>query len=135
MSLTIVPLHAGLLALIFLGLSLRVVYLRRTLRVGLGSGGHESLNRAVRAHANFAEYVPLALVLLLGLEAGTALPAWALHALGLALMLGRVLHGFFGLNRHAGASLGRVWGTALTWVVIGVSALLLVATGIGRWLV
>jgi uncharacterized protein len=135
MSLTIVPLHAGLLALIFLGLSLRVVYLRRTLRVGLGSGGHESLNRAVRAHGNFAEYVPLALVLLLGLEAGTALPAWALHTMGLALVLGRVLHGFFGLNRHAGASLGRVWGTALTWLVIGVSALLLVATGVGRWLV
>lgn len=135
MSLTIVPLHAGLLALIFLGLSLRVVYLRRTLRVGLGSGGHEMLNLAVRAHANFAEYVPLALVLLLCLEAGTALPAWALNGLSLVLIVGRVLHGFFGLNRQSGISFGRFWGTALTWVVIGVSALLLLATGIGRWLI
>jgi len=134
MSLTITMFHAALLALVLLALSVQVVRLRRQLHVGLGSGGNETLDRAVRAQANFAEYVPLALLLLALVEAGTAAPAWLVHALGGALVIGRVMHGFFGVNRSAGISFGRFWGTALTWLVILLAALVVLATAVGRWL-
>lgn len=134
MTPTITLFYAGALALIFLGLSLQVVRLRRRFQVGIGSGGHEPLDRVVRAHGNFSEYVPLAVVLLVLVELGTALPAWGLHLLGAVLLLARLMHGFFGLNRRSGYSVGRFWGTALTWLVIAASALMLMATGAGRWL-
>ena len=126
--------YAAALALVFLALSARVVLLRRRLKVGVGSGGHEVLTRAMRAHGNFAEYVPLALVLLMLVEAGTAAGTLIVHALGLTLLVGRLLHGFFGLNRSAGYSAGRFGGTVLTWLMILVCALLLLGTAIGRCL-
>lgn len=135
MSFTITMFYAGLLGLAFLGLALRVVRLRRSLQVGVGSGGHDSLNLAVRAHANFAEYVPLAVILLALVEAGTAAPVWALHLLGSGLLVGRLMHGYLGLNRSAGYSVGRLWGTGLTWLVMVVTALMLVATAVGRWMI
>jgi len=134
MSFTITMFYAGLLAVLFLLLALRVVGLRRSLQVGLGSGGHEVLDRAVRAHANFSEYVPLALLMLALVEAGTAVPAWGVHALGLMLLLGRLMHGFLGLNRVGGYSHGRFWGTCLTWLAMAVTALVLIATAAGRWM-
>jgi hypothetical protein len=134
MSFTITMFYAGLLALIFLLLGVRVVGLRRSLQVGIGSGGHEALDRAVRTHANFSEYVPLALLLIALVEAGTAAPAWLLHLLGLALLAGRLLHGFLGLNRSAGYSAGRFWGTCLTWLAMAAAAVLLIFTAAGRWL-
>lgn len=133
MALTITMFYAGLLGLLFLMLAFRVVSLRRSLKVGLGSGGHETLDRAVRVHANFAEYVPLALLLLALVEAGTALPAWAVHLLGLVLLFGRLIHGILGLNRNSGYSAGRFWGTCLTWLMMAVAALALIATAVGRW--
>jgi uncharacterized membrane protein YecN with MAPEG domain len=60
----ITPFYAALLALLYVGLAVRVIQLRRSERVALGDGGRQSLQRATRVHANFAEYVPLALILL-----------------------------------------------------------------------
>lgn len=122
-------LYASLNAFVFLGLSWRVVRLRRRYRVGIGYNGKQNLNRAIRAHANFAEYVPLALVLLLGLElAGVG--SGALHVLGAMLVAGRLLHAF-SLSRDAGQSPGRSLGTGLTWLMIGTSAALGVAAAAG----
>jgi uncharacterized membrane protein YecN with MAPEG domain len=122
-------LYASLNAALYLGLSWRVVRLRRRYRVGIGYNGKQDLNRAIRVHANFAEYVPLALVLLLGLELA-GLRDWALHVLGATLLSARLLHAH-GLGREAGRSPGRSLGTGLTWLVIGVSALLGVGIGAG----
>jgi uncharacterized protein len=83
--------YAALLACGYVWLSLRTVVLRRKLRVGLGDGGHEALQRAMRAHANFAEYVPLCLLCMYFCELSGA-PAWMLHALGTTLVLARLLH-------------------------------------------
>ncbi len=126
-------LYAGLSGLLLLALSFQVVGLRRKHRVGLGTGDHPALERAVRVHANFCEYVPIALLLLLVLELGAALPAWLLHALGIMLIVGRVLHAA-GLSRSAGTSTGRFVGTLLTWLMILVSALLAVGIAIGGML-
>jgi len=60
----IVPLYAALLALIFVALSVRTLRMRRRLRIAVGDGGDTALLRAMRVHANFAEYVPLSLLLI-----------------------------------------------------------------------
>jgi hypothetical protein len=129
MHLSIVLFYAGLLALLLLVLSGQVVRLRLRHRVGLGAGSVPELERAIRAHANFCEYVPLALLLLAGLSLAGAAPGWALHALGLSLLIGRVLHAF-GLARSAGASRARQAGTVLTWLVLLVAAVAAVAAGL-----
>ena len=116
MTPTITLLYAGLSALILLGLSARVVALRRRHQVGIGTGSINTLERAVRAQANFTEYVPLALLVIALLELN-GLGAWAVHAFGAVLVLARLLHAL-GLNRSAGTSMGRFVGTLLTWLVL-----------------
>jgi hypothetical protein len=112
--------YAALCALVLLALAVRVSWVRRARGINLGDGGDPELQRAVRAHANAAENMPLALILLLTVElAGVA--AGLLHGAGAALVIGRVLHGW-GLNRSNGASFGRVAGMALTWGVMGALA-------------
>ena len=109
--LTVTMLYGGSLALWFLVLGVCVVK-RRQVGISLGDGGDVLLQRAIRGHGNFAEYVPLALILLAALElSGT--PAYALHALGLILLTARLLHGY-ALSFTRQFVFGRVWGTGLT---------------------
>lgn len=108
--------YASLLAFQLLLLSGLVVRLRRRHQVGIGTGSASALERAVRAQANFTEYVPIALVLIALLEL-VGLWAWLIHALGVTLLIGRILHAQ-GLHRSGGTSPGRLIGTALTWLVL-----------------
>ena len=78
-------LYAGLLGLLLIALSTQVVLARRRFRVGLGHGTEEGMQQAVRVQANFTEYVPYA-VLLLVLAEITGLPATAVHGAGLLLV-------------------------------------------------
>jgi len=87
----IVILYAALLALLYLVLTFRTIVLRGRFRVALGDGGNQALQRAIRAHANFAEYAPLAIVLLVLVE-GSGAHTLTVHALGATLLLGRLLH-------------------------------------------
>ena len=64
----VVPFYAAIFALIYIGLTIRVIMLRNTKHVSLGNGGDPVLERAIRIHANFIEYVPLALILLTTME-------------------------------------------------------------------
>ena len=89
----ITSLYAGLLTLVFFALSVRVIRYRRAEQIGLGDADDKSLLRRMRAHANFAEYVPLGVVLLALCEAQGA-PRIAVHLLGLTLLVGRALHGY-----------------------------------------
>jgi uncharacterized membrane protein YecN with MAPEG domain len=122
----VTPLYAAFLGLLLLVLAWNVVKQRRIHKVGLGDGGIPALSRAIRVHANFVEYVPLTLVLVLLVELqlqGAHL--WVAHGLGGALLLGRVLHAI-GLNGSAGTSFGRMWGTLLTWLALLAASALLV---------
>lgn len=130
MTYSITLLYAGLSGLLLLALSFQVVALRRRHGIGLGSGDQPALERAIRVHANFCEYVPLGLVLLLVLELTAALPTLVLHILGVMLVAGRVLHAQ-GLSGTAGVSKGRFVGTLLTWLMIAISALLAVGIAVG----
>lgn len=74
-------------------------------------GDDEDLLRLMRAHGNFTEYVPLALLALAGAEIAGAAP-WLVAICGGLLLLARVIH-FFGL-RAAADSKGRPIGAGLT---------------------
>lgn len=114
--LQVTPIYVGLLALLHLGLSLRVIRLRNTRKVSIGDGGDHDLKRAIRVHANFSEYVPLILGMLLILELNGIARGW-LHAMGGALLGARVLHAW-GLSRVHGRSVGRWIGTAVTLTLL-----------------
>ena len=110
--------YAGLLGLLVLILAFRVVAVRRA--TAIGDGGNALLLSRIRIHGNAAEYVPLALLLMLLLEVNGA-SARMLHALGIALVVGRLAHAQ-GLSQSVGVSAGRFVGNVLTWSVIAVAA-------------
>ena len=127
-----IPIGLGLLGLILLFLSLRVVRLRNNLMIELGDGGNDELRRAIRAHANFVEYVPICLLLIL-VGQGMAVSGWIILVAMIALVVGRALHAI-GLSGNAGPSPGRLVGTLLTWVVLGgMSIVLLVYALLRLW--
>ena len=117
--------YTGLLGLLLIALSVNVVRARRRYRVGLGTGTDEGMQQAVRVQANFAEYVPLAVVLLVLCEMLADLPTVAVHAAGIVLVTSRVMHAW-GLARSPGTTFGRFYGTAGTWLVI---------IGLSLWLI
>ncbi len=129
---TVTLFYAGALALWFFVLSLRV----SLARVGpgkpsLGDGGDVQLQRKIRGQANFAEYVPIILVLMALLELH-GLAKWAVHGLGATLLLGRLLHGY-AFSFTPNSVFGRSAGIALTFLALlvgGVSALYLGAQGL-----
>ena len=116
----ITSLYAALLSVVFVILSVRVIRLRRDGGIGLGDGGERTLLRAIRAHGNFSEYVPLALLLMLLAELSHR-PPWIIHALGVLLLLGRGLHAA-GLSRQPDWAFGRVAGMACTLIGLIASA-------------
>lgn len=116
MGLTITALYAGLLALVLMGLSIWVITNRGRHKVGIGDGGNAEMARAMRVQGNFIEYVPLCLILIAVLET-TKASAYGLHALGVILLVFRLLHAL-GLASSQGTSFGRFVGTVGTFVVL-----------------
>ncbi len=78
------------------------------------------LHRKVRAFGNLIEYVPLALLMLFGLEMLRS-PQWLLWTLGISLTVGRITHAW-GVIVTYGPSPGRAIGFFLTWFVYLVGA-------------
>ena len=119
---------AAYIALLVLGLiplSVAVIRIRRAQRIGIGDGGNRDLARAIRVQANYAEYTPFGLGLLLALPLSGA-GVWSVHAVGLALVFGRAAHAF-GLGRSIGSSPGRVAGMVATFAALIFGALVLLA--------
>ncbi|MDP9140213.1 MAG: MAPEG family protein [Pseudomonadota bacterium] len=125
----ITPLYAGLLAILFITLSVRVVQ-QRGHGVSLGHGEDQVLLRRIRGHGNFAEYVPFILLMMALLEVGGATPVWLLHALGITLVVARVLHGV-ALSYTEKWKFGRFYGTLLTFILVLVLGLLCLWRGVG----
>jgi uncharacterized membrane protein YecN with MAPEG domain len=116
MEYPVTTLYAALLGLLLIFLSDQVSRNRKRSRISLGHGDNAALESAMRAHGNFIEYVPFALILMLLLESEIS-EIWALHVFGIMLLAGRLLHAY-GMMRPDGAVRGRFWGTALTWLMI-----------------
>lgn len=119
--------YLALLALIHSALAITVVALRFRLRVAFGDGGHEILHRAIRAHGNLSEYLPLAVLLVGSLEIlGTS--TVMVHSAMTLLVLARLSHLFSMFNldlRSRRYFLSRVFGAGTTWLVITLSAVAL----------
>lgn len=119
----ITALYAAILALIFVYLSRRIIKIRRKVKSAIGDAGDEQLKRAIRAHANFIEYVPLALLLFAFLEFQHA-PAILIHLLGILLVIGRIVHAY-GLSQIKEDYRYRIVGTVITLNIILASAILI----------
>ena len=106
---------AGAAAILHIWLSVRVSRLRRPLKIGLGDGGNEVLLRRMRAHGNYAENMPIFLILvgLLELAGGDRNILWAA---GIAFVLARLAHAF-GMDRPGGNWM-RVGGIVLSWLLL-----------------
>lgn len=111
--LIITPITASLLGILFLKLSFAVIGLRTKNKVGLGSGGHDELERAIRAQGNFAEYVPMALILMGCLELNGA-PSWLVLIPATLLIVGRLFHAK-GINEPPPNFGNRIRGMKLTF--------------------
>ena len=113
---------AALLGLIYLALSYRVSQVRLSDKVSMGDGGNETLIARMRAHANFAEYVPLILILmaLIELARGAGAGFW-LWLAGAAIVIGRLLHAW-GMALPA-PNKPRIGGTLLTWTTLALLSL------------
>jgi uncharacterized membrane protein YecN with MAPEG domain len=88
--------YAGCASLLYLLFSVLVIRCRLRTKTVIGDGGDALMLRHCRAHANFAEYVPLLLFLLTLLEMAN-ISIYIIHAMGVAMLLGRVLH-FYSLT-------------------------------------
>jgi uncharacterized membrane protein YecN with MAPEG domain len=126
----IVPAYAAVLGLLFAMLSFRVANTRRTMRIGLGTGGDRQLERYIRVQGNFAEYVPMALILLTFLELQNW-PAWVIHALCAILLIARIVHAL-GVAREPEDIRFRASGMLTTLAILVVVSVLLLAGGILR---
>lgn len=120
MALSITPLYAAPLVALLVVLSFRVIFRRVSARISLGDGGDQALLARMRAQANFAEYVPLALLLLAIAELSDG-PPWVLHLIGSTLLAGRLLHAWsIGFR---GPMAARQAGMILTFTALVIGAL------------
>jgi uncharacterized membrane protein YecN with MAPEG domain len=115
-NLSITGLYASLLAILFVGLAMNIIRLRLQFKVGIGDGGNAVLGKAIRVHGNFAEFIPLALLMLGIYELNGASPIW-LHSLGAVLFIGRIFHAI-GLSKTIGVSKQRQIGMISLFTVI-----------------
>ncbi len=112
--------YLGLLGVIYLVLSLLVVGYRWKYRMAIGDGDHVELRKVIRIHANFIEYVPIVLLMMLCLEnAGHS--SRQVELLGIALVVARICHAV-GVFRTTGTSLLRTVGVLATFAVLAVGS-------------
>jgi uncharacterized membrane protein YecN with MAPEG domain len=126
---TITPIYAAILALFYLFLAIRISGMRMKHRISIGTGENKELAVAVRVHGNFAEYVPLALLLMAFAEMQGA-GATALHAMGAVLAISRIAHAV-GISRTLEPNVGRAGGSVGTFAVIIAAAVILLKNALG----
>lgn len=123
---------AGVLGLLLLVLSGYVIAGRLKFKVDLGDGDNAQMEQRIRVHANFVEYVPLGLILLMLVEQGGIGPHWLPMAMSGALIVGRLLHAQ-GLAASSGATFGRFVGTNLTFLTLLAGSVAAIGRGMGAW--
>jgi uncharacterized membrane protein YecN with MAPEG domain len=124
----VTALYAGLLGLLFFVLTYRVVQVRRSRRVEIGDGGDKQLLRRIRVQANFVEQAPF-ILLLMALAESTRPPLPLLHAVGLLLLVGRIIHAY-GLSHEPHILPMRAWGMYLTVTALMGAIAMCLASGV-----
>ena len=115
--------YAAVLGLLAALLTVRVILNRVRTDIQTGAGADARLGQAIRAHANFAEHAPLALLLVALAEMLGAAPTW-IHGLGGVLVLARLISAW-GLGTSLGATPQRQMGAGLTIAVLVLASLLI----------
>jgi uncharacterized protein len=110
---------AAILGLLGALLTANVIVNRVRARVDAGDGGVARLAQAIRAHANFAEQAPLALIVI-GLAEASGARALVIQLLGVALLAAR-LASAYGLNRSLAQSPLRQFGGGVS-VLVAIAA-------------
>jgi len=121
---TITAFYLAVLALLYVALSLQVIRLRLMNRAAFGDSGNIALRSAIRAHAHFAEYVPITTLMIAFLEAAGA-STLRVHLLMGALVVARVLHpiGMYAAPTTWRFRIGRTGGVTITIALLVTSAL------------
>ena len=122
--LSITPFYIALLGILFLPFTLRVGLYRVKNNISIGDGQDDELIKRNRGQGNFIETVPLAVMLILLMELLGASSTW-LHALGVLLVGGRILHylGITGLGPFICRPIGMfatlsIYLVAPAWILI-----------------
>jgi uncharacterized membrane protein YecN with MAPEG domain len=123
----VTALYAAILGLLATILTVNVIRNRVVLKIDSGDGGNAKMGMVIRAHANFAQHAPLAL-LLIGITEAIGTGKTVIHILGAALVLARLLSAW-GLSSAEGASFGRQSGAGLTVLVLAAASVLILL----RW--
>jgi len=125
---TIISITAGLLGLIYAYLAFRVSLMRVGQKISQGDGGNAVLGQAIRAHANFIEYVPFTLILLLAAAALRA-SVWLIAIGCLLLLVHRILHAI-GMRAKNAVSPFRRLGALLTYLTMVYASLVCLFYGL-----
>ena len=119
--LTITPIYAALIAFLYVALSVNVIRQRRVGKISVGDHGDKAMIKAMRTHANCAEYAPFALLLIAMVELQDA-GGWLVNLLGMLLLAGRLLHAY-GFGKTPQIIILRQIGMGLTFTAILIAAI------------
>lgn len=124
MIVPITALYAALLVAVLVCLTTRIGLLRAKTRVSILDGGNQRVAVEMRRHGNFAEHVPLIIVLMAIVEINEVSPLF-LHGVGIALVICRVAHplGLHYDRVQTPLRLVGAVGTSLITIALGVVAL------------
>jgi uncharacterized protein len=127
----ITSVYLAVLALLYTILAVQVGRLRMRDRAAFGDNGSLALRRAIRAHANFIEYVPIITLMVAMLEMSGLGATWV-HLLMGALLVSRLLHplGMYAAPNTLQFRVGRMGGITITYILLIACALTILARAI-----
>lgn len=125
---SITSVYLALLVLLYAVLAVQVARLRQRDRAAFGDNGSLRLRSAIRAHANFIEYVPIITLMVAMLEMSGLSGTW-IHLMMGALLVSRLLHplGMYAAPNSLQFRVGRVFGITITLVLLLACALTILA--------
>lgn len=127
---SVTMLVSGLLVLLYLVMSLRIVFFRFEKKMSLGFpiDSKDPMFKADRIHANFSEYVPLIIIMMALLEI-TGTPTNYIKISGFSLIVARIIH-WIGIMQRKVPNPFRFLGAAITFGVLGYFSIALVIKGL-----
>ena len=125
---TITAFSVAILTLIYIALSIAALRRRKAVQIAIGDGDDKLLQRRIRAHGNFQEYVPISLITL-GFFELLGAEDWLVMLCASCLIIGRLLHAF-GVSQVREKFIFRILGMSLTFatmIIASIGTLLLLA--------
>jgi uncharacterized protein len=128
---SLTAIYLALLVLLYSVLAVQVGRLRQRDRALFGDNGSQQLRSAIRAHANFIEYVPIITLMVAMLEMSGLSAAWVHLFMG-ALLVSRLLHplGMYAAPNTLQFRIGRVGGITVTLVLLLACAATILVRGL-----